>query len=337
MSRQSSFINIDSMRSYVIDLYGKSSLQCAEHPFIDYDSNLNQIGVFKFSWEQCIDMFKTEVFLRTHSPEQNQEMIKYFHSRCLTDGIVSGSEINIKQIPFLIDQNNRLQSIENIYFPAETIGDSATSDSDELFVHKIVFNWLNEKSQKSIKHWLQTLGVEERTDLSFLQKTLIPNASTYATRDNTLKTTKMLFMLFQKGEIDKKELNQLRKLKLLTTDGGLVPAEQCFFSESYKPSLPLEEYLKTKVQKFLSFEYVTSEDLLQWRRFFMMLGVQEDLHSIIFQRKLTLYEAINYGFFEKYLSMGSPDGKHSIDAFSGLTMISLMQYTQSNSIQPIIN
>ncbi len=330
MSKQSSFINIDSMCQYVMD-HNKGY---AVHPFIDYDLNLEKIGVREFTWGQCIEMFQSDIFLKTHSPDQNKQMIKYFYSKCPTGGAVPGAEIDIEQIPFLMDQNNHLQLISNIYFPAKTIGDSGTSDSDDLFVNKIIFDWLNEKTQKGIKQWLQNLGVEERTDLTFLRKTIIPNASTYSTKENTLKTMKMLFLLFQKGDIEKKELNELKKLKLLTIRGTLLPADQCFFSDQYKPRLPLEEYLKAKEDKFLSIEYVgkENEDLTEWRRFFSMFGVQEDLHPIIFNRKLTSYEAAGYGFSDEYLSTTSPDGKHTVDAFFGLITITFMQYTQSKNI-----
>jgi hypothetical protein len=74
-------------------------------------------------------------------------MIEYFYSKCS----IGGAELDLEQIPFLLDQNNRLQLISKIYFPAETIGDSGTSDSNDLFVNKIIFNWLNEKAQRGIK------------------------------------------------------------------------------------------------------------------------------------------------------------------------------------------
>ncbi len=68
MSQQSSFINIDSMRQYVIDHYKG----CAAHPFIDYDWNLWQIGVRNFTWKECILMFKSDQFLKTYSVEANK-------------------------------------------------------------------------------------------------------------------------------------------------------------------------------------------------------------------------------------------------------------------------
>ena len=342
MSQQISFIDIDSMRQYIINT-DKNHSQFAEYPFIDYDVNLKQLGVREFTWNQCIEMLKSDVFLQTYIPDRNKQMIEYFYSKCSNGETIIGDGINIEQIPFLIDQNNRLQLIKNIYLPGETIGDSGTSESDDLFVNRIIFNWLNEKTQKEIKQWLQNLGVEERTDLTFLRKTIIPNASTYSTSENALKTIKILFMLFQKRDIEKKELNQFKKLKLLTTRGTLIPAEQCFFSDLYKPRLLLEEYLKSKEDKFLSFDYVISntprkenEDLAEWRRFFMMLGVQEDLHPIIFHRKLTSYEAAEYGFSDKYTLTNSPDGKHTVDAFSGLATITFMQHTQSKDINEFL-
>ncbi|CAF0964760.1 unnamed protein product [Rotaria sordida] len=337
LSKQSSFINITSMREYIINNEESSSSEYANDPFIDYDSNLNQIGVKKFTWEQCINMFKSDIFLKTHSIEENKRMIEYFYRKYSKIDTDNGMNIDIQQIPFLMDQNNHLQPIKGIYFPADTIGDKETNDYEYLFVNKTIFVWLNEKSQKEIKQWLKGLGVDERTDLTYLRKTIIPNVASYITRENAIKTIRMLFILFQKNAITKKELDQLKKLKLLTIRGTLVLAEQCFFCDQYKPRLQFEEYLKTKEDRFVSFDYVTShnsgkenEDLIEWRRFFIGLGVQEDLHVVVFNQKLTSYEAAGYGFCDEYLSTTSPDRKHKIDAYSGLTTITFMQHTENN-------
>jgi hypothetical protein len=300
--------------------------------------NLNQIGVKEFTWHECINMFKSDIFLQNHSIEENKRMIEYFYRKYSKPNTANDININIEQIPFLMDQNNHLQLIKDIYFPGETIGDSGTIDSDDLFVNNIIFNWLNENTQKEIKQWLQKLGVIERTDLTYLHKTIIPNASNYVTSKNAIPTIKILFTLFQKNSITKKDLDQLKKLRLLTTRETLIEAERCYFCDQYKPSLLLEEYLKTKEDRFLSFDYVNSHiskgekvDLLEWRRFFIMMGVQEELHPIVFNRKLTSYEAAGYGFCEEYLSTTSPDGKHTVDAFSGLTTIPFLEHTKSKN------
>jgi hypothetical protein len=118
----------------------------------------------------------------------------------------------------------------------------------------------------------------------------------------------------------------------------LIPADQCFFSDQYKPRFSLEEYLKTEEDKFLSFDYVHSdiprkenEDLAEWRGFFIMLGVHEELHPMVFNRKLTSYEAASFGFRDEYLLTPSPDRKHTVDAFYGLITITFMQHTSSKN------
>ena len=175
----------------------------------------------------------------------------------------------------------------------------------------------------------------ERTDLTYLHKTIIPNAANYIKEENAIKTIQMLFMLFKKDSIGEEELHRLKKLKLFTTRGTLIPAEQVFFSDQYKPRLSLEEYLKTEEDKFLSFDYVItskreSRDVDQWRRYFSVCGVQEELHHVVFKQKLTSYEATQYGFRDEYLIRTSPDKKHTIDAFAGLITIPFIRHTLNN-------
>jgi hypothetical protein len=242
-----------------------------------------------------------------------------------------------------MDQNNHLQLSKDIYFPTEIVGNRKIIDSNELYVHTDIFIWLDEIAPKEIKEWLQKLGVIERTDIMYLHKTIIPNAAAYITHGNAIKTIKMLFMLFEKNSIGKKELHQLKQLKLLTTRGTLIAAEQCFFSDQYNPRLKLEEYLQVKEDKFLSFDYVTgsthrreNEDLVEWRRFFSMLGVQEELRVIEFQQKITDREAVQCGFSYEYLPRTSPNRRQKIDAYSGLQTIAFLRHTESKYIYFVV-
>ncbi len=150
MSKATSFIDINAMREYIIE-NEKSFHHYDDSPFIGYDSNLHQIGVREFTWKECIAMFRSEKFLPTHSIENNQQMIGYFYSKCLKDQPMIFDGMSLLDIPFLLDQHHHLQLIKDIYFPAETIGESGTPDSEDLFVHQRIFNWLKENKQKSIK------------------------------------------------------------------------------------------------------------------------------------------------------------------------------------------
>ena len=204
LSEQTTFINLESMRRYVIDYYKNNYFRCAEYPFIDYDPNLQRVGVKQFTWHNSIDFFKSEIFLKTHTVEQNLRMIEYFYKKCSKSTISVESGFHIEQIPFLLDQNNHLQLCKDIYFPTETVFSRHTIDFNDFYVHQIVFIWLDETAPKGIKQWLEKLGVTSRTDLTYLYKTILPNAATYITLKNAIKTIKMLFMLFEK-EYDRKK------------------------------------------------------------------------------------------------------------------------------------
>jgi hypothetical protein len=276
-------------------------------------------------------MFKSDQFLKTYSIEENKQMINYFYSKCPNLEKANEMKIPIEQIPFLMDQHAHLQSIENIYFPAETVGDSGTSDSDDLYVNKIIFDWLNKYPQARIKTWLKDLGVDERTDLTYLRKTIIPNALTYITQENAIKTIRMLFILFQKNHIDKKELNQLTNLKLLTTRKTLIPAEQCFFSKIYDPRLLIERFLIHTEDKFLSPDYLTN-DVPEWHRFFIAMGVRDEIYLIDYKEKINIQEAIQYGFDREYLTRPSPNGRRPADGYSGLKTIIFLKNTEGELI-----
>ncbi len=125
MSKQSSFINIDTMRQYIVN-NDRNHSQYVDYPFIDYDANLSEIGVKEFTWNHCIDMFKSDIFLENHSIEENKRMIECLYTKYSKTNTTNDIDIIIEQIPFLMDQNNHLQLIKDIYFPGETIGDSGT-------------------------------------------------------------------------------------------------------------------------------------------------------------------------------------------------------------------
>lgn len=300
ISKESTFINIDSMQKFVHN-----------QSLIDYDSNLKEIGVKEFTWSNCIDMFQSDIFLQTHGIEHNKRMIEYFHSQ--------STNIDIQQIPFLLDQNHRLQTIKNTRFPTEESHSS---------LHSSISEWLGKSGQKPIKEWLEKSGLKQQTFLTYFQEVICRNPSSSITSMDAIETIEKIFKLFQTQDI-KKDLSRLKQLKLLTTRGSLIPAECCFFSDQYEPEMLLEEYLKVKEDRFLSFKYVTGEekaDLFQWRQLFSLMGVQEALHTIEFPHKLNNTEANQYGFQKNYLSKISENWNH-ISGYSGLKTITFLQYT----------
>ncbi|CAF3939998.1 unnamed protein product [Rotaria sp. Silwood2] len=135
-------------------------------------------------------MLQSSIFLKTHSGERNQHMIKYFYSTCPKPDTSSEIGTYIQQIPFLMDHKNNLQLVKNIYFPAETIGDTGTTDSKDLFVNKIISDWLNQYSQNEIKQWLQKLEAIKRFgSFTTLPSELIQPVSYFQNRETSSDET----------------------------------------------------------------------------------------------------------------------------------------------------
>ena len=338
LSKEPLFIDVNVMREFVVHHLAHNVASLADQPFIDYDSNLMRIGVRQFTWHNLIDMLQTDLFLKSHTVEQNKLMIEYFYIKYTKNLAAVGMDIAIEQIPFLMDQNNRLQFIEEIYFPGDTVGESGTTDSDASFLHIKLVDWLNEYQQRQIKQWLQQLGVVERTDLSFLLKTIIPNATTYITPENAIKIVKKLFILFERNFIGKEELNQLKQMKLFTTRGTLFPACECYLSDQFKPQFPLEEYLHKREDQFLSTDYLKNDsplgqptnDISEWKRFFLLMGVREEIYTLSFNQKIILQQATQYGFHEEYLLRCSPNGRRMADGYSGLKTMAFLRHTKGS-------
>ena len=130
-----------------------------------------------------------------------------------------------------------------------------------------------------IRLWLETLGMIEKTDITYILQTLIPNIENYVTSENTIQTIKDIFILNKKYSKEVKELfKPLSKIKLLTQNGSLKSAKECYLSDFYSPRLGLEEVLEIDI--FVSKEYCTDKaDKDEWKRFFKLLGVK--FHHIV--------------------------------------------------------
>jgi hypothetical protein len=122
----------------------------------------------------------------------------------------------------------------------------------------------------------------------------------------------------------------LKNLKLLTTRKTLIPAEECFFSKIYDPRLLIERFLTHTEDKFLSPDYLTN-DPLEWYRFFIAMGVHDQLYLIDYKEKINIEDAIEYGFDQGYLTRPSPYARRPADGYSGLKIITFLKNTRGES------
>lgn len=244
-------------------------------PYTTFGNPLKKLGVKTFEWKDIPKLLSHVSFTRQHDHSKNILLLEFLKEKSGEEGEDRPiSKANLKDWQFIFDHKSKLQKPEDIYFPPA--GDTNWNDpnSELSFVHPNLITWLS--SHIDIKIWLESLGVQERTDLTYLRKTIIPNAESYIKATNAIGTIQWLFTLYQKEQIGKAELIQLQDLKLLTKNGSLLSAKECYFSDVYKPRVEFENDLQKDT--FLTPEYIIEKtSVKEWKRFFSFMGVKEGI------------------------------------------------------------
>lgn len=289
------FIGPEAIRDFKIKVDGLTNLSVAPFAVNLENRRLRNFGVSSFEWVQLPKLLSTTDFAASHSVADNQLLISHLKELSENEKV---SEINnsaLSQWPFLLDFRNQLKCPKDVFFPAA--GEAPDLASPLSFIHPDLETWATENFE--IKFWLEALGVVEKSDATFLEKTIIPNAATFITPENAIKTIKDIFNLFEKGEIGKDVLPQLSELKLLTTKGSLISASKCFLSDEYHPRLELKGHLEEDF--FVSSEYITgTSKISEWRSFFTSIGAKEGVSIENFSKRLTVSQLTTFGFQQGY-------------------------------------
>jgi len=272
------FITEDVVRDFVIKKHNRETIHANPFlPFRIYEKKLKDIGVTYFDWGDVSQLLESDVFSTSHTALVSTQIIQYFKQLCETEKTKNITDAIIKNWSFILDHKGNLHRPSNIYFPTSDDNNWNDPNSEISFLHGDIQDFLLQNTETRI--WLEKLGVIEKTDLSYLRKTIIENASTYSTHENSIETILNIFNLYTKGEIGKGELGELSELKILTEKGSLLPAKSCYFSDSYFPRLKLESVLNDDI--FVSKEYLSDiPEREEWRRFFKMMGVKDGITAI---------------------------------------------------------
>jgi len=270
-------IGNDLVRDFIIRTFSTTA-RIASHPFVPNSSRLRKFNILVFKWDHCFDMLKSVDFQINFTFEQNIVFITYLFNHQKQTQIQS----RLRQLPFLMDRTGILRVTSNIYIPSQfSNADWAATNDTDPYVHDNIMLWL--AKNPLILKWLQSLGVTEKTDEMFICRKIIPNVRHYTTQQNTLPTVKKLFASFQHGHLRSDLLQQLNKLKLLSIEGTLVPADELYLSDLYLPRLPLGNFHLDEAC-FLSGIYLNEIQGVTntLKQFFLSLGVQEDIKLIRF-------------------------------------------------------
>lgn len=328
------FITESVTREFVID---KNNIQTIHtNPFLPYTGYvqiLKNSGVSIFDWEDVPKLLESRAFLKSHLSTNNIQLIQFFKQQCEIENPKNINENRIKNWSFILDHKGNILPPSNIYFPTPDDENWNDPNSDISFLHADIQKFLLQNPET--RNWLEKIGVTEKTDLSYLRKTIIANAFEYSTLENTLGTIATIFSLYTKNEIGKDELEKLSELKLLTSKGSLLPARLCYFSDTYNPRLKLQTELPDDI--FISESYLSDNvEKDEWRRFFKMMAVKEGISAISYPKtsKLELiqqHQFLNDYFKEEDKSFTPFLSTFQADEYSGLT--TLLFLTKSNHIK----
>ncbi|WP_062054104.1 sacsin N-terminal ATP-binding-like domain-containing protein [Aquimarina longa] len=324
------FITESLIREYVIQKENRKSINANPFlPFKVYEKKFKEIGVASFEWNEVSKLLESDVFSKSHTTLANIQLIQFFKQLSENEEPKNISDSVIKNWSFILDHKGKLHRPSNIYFPTPDDNNWNDPNSEISFLHNETQDFLLQNTETRI--WLEKLGVIEKTDLSYLRKTIIENASTYSTLENSIETILNIFGLYVKGDIGKEELGELSELEILTEKGNLLSAKSCYFSDSYFPKLKLQPVLKDDI--FVSQEYIkytSHKDEL--RRFFKMMGVKEAIASITYDKtsKTNLIEKYKFkgDYFEGEDKYFKPFvTKFKADYYSGITTLTFIKNT----------
>lgn len=324
LSRKS-FITEDVVRKFVIRKLGNSSNKIHSNPFLPYtgfERTLKNIGVASFEWDDVSKFLESDIFLRSHTSLRDTQLIHYFKQLCEAENPKNINDSVVKNWSFILDHKGLLHRPTNIYFPTPDDINWNDPNSEISFLHEDIQNWLLENPE--IRNWLEHLGVIEKTDLSYLKKTIIENASTYSTHENSIPTILTIFSLYAKRAIGKEELSKLSELKILTMKGTLLAAKSCYLSDAYSPRLRLESVLEDDI--FVSDQYMKNQsEREEWRRFFKMMEVKEGIVPVKYGKESKSVLIDDYLFLNGYFQESDKKFQPYINTFTADTFADLIK------------
>ncbi|MEQ5399103.1 caspase family protein [Providencia rettgeri] len=276
------------------------------------------------------DLLLSSFFQKYQSPKKNIDLINHFHYLNNHENFNDLKTEDIKKIPFILDHKEVLCIPQQICFPSVEDTKWNVQTTTLSFVHEDIQIWLRNKP--AIKNWLESLGVTEKTDTTYIEQIIIPNIKTYITNENAISAIQDLFRLYEKGDLKKDLIERLSTISLLTKNGSLKPANECHLSNFYEPRFAIEEILDFDI--FVNNKYCIDENnRSSWKHFFKMMGVKESTTIISYQKKINKNDFINVGYKSDYFNSDDKKFKpfqstFSADTFSNITTINYIEVTQ---------
>jgi len=300
--------------------------------YTKYFSDFKKLGCTYFEWKDLKSYLCSKHFKETHTITNNIKLIRYFKELYESEKVKEFSLVFLKNIPFIWDHKNNLNYPEKVCFPTAEDENWNNPSTQLSFLHLELQTWLLENLD--VRHWLEKIGIQEKTDITYIYQTIIPNIDTCISVENAVQTISDLFSLYKKGTLNSNLLKKLSRINLLTQKGTLCPAKDCFLSDYYVPRLQIGKILDKDI--FVSEIYCSNvREKDHWKQFFKILGVQDGISPIKITKRLEKSFLINSNFKKEYFE--NDDQKFTpflttfkSDAFNNLTTLNYISDTEDN-------
>lgn len=327
------FVGEESIRRF-INNNEKKGIDCSKQFAKDtaFFSDFKRLGSSCFEWPQLQRFLSSTYFNDVHTIAYNIELIKHFKKLCELDKVKDISKEVLKKLPFIWDHKNCINYPNQVCFPTADDQNWDNPTSELSFLHQELQIWLLKDSES--RYWLESLGVKEKTDITYITQIVIPKIDDYITQQNALQAIRDFFNLYSNGNLKEDVIVKLSSIKLLTQKGSLCPAKVCFLSDFYNPRLKIEKIIEKDI--FVSESYCANAlEKDEWKRFFKLLGVQEGISTLLYKDKHSTSKFINDGFKCKYFK--TDDKKFTpfqtiftADCFSDIITMNYIQLTENS-------
>ena len=327
------FIGEEPIKEFLVNSASESLEEIQSFAkYSGYFSTFKKLGASFFEWKDIERFLKSKYFTRTHSIINNIELIKHFKQLSESEKVKEISEKTLSKLPFIWDHKNTINYPSRVCIPTPDDQNWDNPNNELSFLHRDLQEWLSREFTS--RKWLERLGVKEKTDITYIEQTIIPQIDKYITHDNAIKTVRELYNLYKKESLNSDILKKLAKIKLLTLNGTLCPAEECFLSDFYSPRIKMEDTLEMDI--YVTHKYCTSNiEKGEWKYFLLQLGVNEGIVPTSYQNRSDISTLKRRGlkceYFETSEKRFSPFvSTFKADEFSNINSIKYIDNTINN-------
>ena len=282
-------------------------------PQIKNIERLFKAGANKFGREKLREAIRSSRHFQ--SPQKNARLLRFLFQRIRNLPAINEQlewAEALAETPFLLCQDGALRPPGEVYFPGSP---PDLPFAVELpFLHPSLLE-VSAPEARPLREWLAELGVAPPLPRDIFRRALLPLIA-----QEQLKRSDILplacFLARSQGQLEDSDFELLGLLPVLTTQGNLLPARECYCSIAYQPALPLEEWLGEDL--FASPSYLEHAPDADWKRFWARIGLRQDMELELregffpftpaFRKTHKLY----IDFLKPYLPQFSSQGKHGL-------------------------